>query len=142
MKKFIFICMSIALMACNETAEESKKKEVLERKVEQVTEYYSNGKKKMEGEKVNGERHGMWKYYYANGYLWSEGEFWYGERKGYSIIYYNSGKKQMEGSYKNGLKVGEWKLWNEDGSLNKVVDLNQMLTSQDSIKLELKPGKQ
>jgi antitoxin component YwqK of YwqJK toxin-antitoxin module len=141
MKKFIFLGLSLILFACNDTVQESKKKEVLERKVEQVTEYYPNGKKKLEGETVNGERHGTWKYYYSNGYLWSEGEFWYGERKGYSIVYYNSGKKQMEGAYKKDLKVGKWKLWNEDGSLNKVVDIDQMLTAKDSVKLELMPGK-
>ena len=83
----------------------------------------------------------MWKYYYANGFLWSEGSFWYGERKGYSIIYYNTGKKQMEGNYEKDLKVGQWKLWNPDGSLNRIIDLDQMLTSEDSIKLELKPAK-
>ena len=141
MKKIVFILLSLTIFACNNSVEENKKQEVLERKVEQVVERYSNGIKKMEGETVNGKRHGMWKYYYANGFLWSEGEFWYGERKGYSIIYYNNGKKQMEGSYENDLKVGKWKLWNPDGSLNKIIDLDQMLTSADSVKLELKPAK-
>ena len=131
MKKIVFILLSLTIFACNNSVEENKKQEVLERKVEQVVERYSNGIKKMEGETVNGKRHGMWKYYYANGFLWSEGEFWYGERKGYSIIYYNTGKKQMEGSYENDLKVGKWKLWNQDGSLNKIIDLDQMLTSAD-----------
>ena len=141
MKKIVFILMILAIFACKETVKENKEQEVMERKVEQVIEHYSNGVKKMEGEKVNGNRHGMWKYYYANGFLWSEGEFWYGERKGYSIIYYDTGKKQMEGSYEKDLKVGKWKLWNPDGSLNKIIDIDQMLTSADSTKLELKPAK-
>ena len=135
-----FLSLSLILFACNNSVQEDKK-QVPERNVEQVLEHYSNGIKKLEGEKVNGERHGMWKYYYDNGFLWSEGKFWYGERKGYSIIYYNTGKKQMEGEYVKDLKVGEWKLWNQDGSLNKIVNLDQMLTAKDSIKLELKPAK-
>ena len=141
MRKIIFLMLTLALFACNYTAKENNEKETFERNVEQVVEHYSNGIKKVEGEKVNGKRHGMWKYYYANGFLWSEGEFWHGERKGYSIIYYNTGKKQMEGSYEKDLKVGKWKLWNPDGSLNKVIDIDQMLTSADSLKLELKPAK-
>ncbi len=141
MRKIIFILISLVLFACNDTAKDDKKQEVFERKVEQVIEHYSNGVKKMEGEKVDDERHGIWKYYYANGFLWSEGEFWHGKRQGYSIIYYNTGKKQMEGSYEKDLKVGKWKLWNPDGSLNKIIDIDQMLTSADSTKLELKPAK-
>ena len=139
MRRIVFLVLTVALFACNDAVKEEE--EAFERNVEQVVEHYTNGVKKIEGEKVNGKRHGMWKYYYANGFLWSEGEFWYGERKSYSIIYYNTGKKQMEGSYEKDLKVGKWKLWNPDGSLNKVIDLDQMLTSADSLKLELKPAK-
>ena len=140
MRKIVFICLALVLFACN-NSEKKEEVKVAERIVEQVVERYTNGIKKVEGETVNGKRHGMWKYYYANGFLWSEGSFWYGERKGYSIIYYNTGKKQMEGNYEKDLKVGQWKLWNPDGSLNRIIDLDQMLTSEDSIKLELKPAK-
>jgi len=140
MRKIVFLLISMALLACN-SSEKKEQTKGLERKVEKVVEYYENGIKKLEGETVNGERHGPWKYYYANGFLWSEGSFWYGERKGYSIIYYKSGKKQMEGQYAKDLKVGKWKLWNEDGSLNQIIDLDKMLTGEDSVKLKLKPGK-
>ena len=140
MRKIVFLLISIALLACN-SSEKKKQTKGLERKVEKVVEHYENGIKKLEGETVNCKRHGPWKYYYANGFLWSEGSFWYGERKGYSIIYYKSGKKQMEGQYAKDLKIGKWKLWNEDGSLNQIIDLDKMLTGEDSVKLELKPGK-
>lgn len=139
MRIIAFLGLALMLFACSNTSQEGKK-EVNERIVEQILEHYSNGIKKIEGEKVNGERHGMWKYYYANGFLWSEGKFWYGQRKGYSIIYYNTGKKQMEGHYAKDLKIGKWKLWNPDGSLNKIIDLDQMLSAEDSLKLELKPA--
>ena len=45
----------------------------------------------------------------------------------------------MEGDYVKDLKVGKWKLWNPDGSLNKIIDLDKMLSAEDSLKLELLP---
>lgn len=139
MNKIVLILLSVVLFACNEAKVETESKTV-ERKVEQVVEHYPDGKKKLEGEIVNGERHGAWKYYYKNGFLWSEGKFWYGERKGYSIIYFEDGRKKMEGTYAKDLKIGIWKLWNPDGSLNREIDLDKMLSAADSVKLELKPA--
>ena len=95
MRIITFLSLTLVLFSCSNSAPEDKD-QVTERNVEQVLEHYSNGIKKLEGEKVNGERHGMWKYYYANGFLWSEGKFWYGERKGYSVIYYNTEKSKWK----------------------------------------------
>lgn len=136
MKLLKFIFIALVLLACTNTEKEEKKPYV--REVEQVLERYPDGKKKLEGELVNGERHGVWKFYYDNGFLWSEGKYWYGKRKGYSIIYYKDGKKKIDGHYKNDLKVGTWRLWNSDGTLNKTIDMNELLTKEDSLKLELK----
>ena len=138
MLRVIILWFILCTLSCTST-ESNIDNKVIERTTEEVVEYYPNGIKKVEGEKVNGQRHGIWKYYYPNGFLWSEGKFWYGERKGYSVIYYKTGKKQMEGNYEKDLKVGKWKLWNPDGSLNKIVDIDQLLSSEDSLKLELKP---
>lgn len=140
MKRILILLISVVFCACTNDKPDPKS-EVFERDVAQVLEHYPNGKKKLEGETVNGERHGIWKYYFDNGFLWSEGKYWYGERKGFSSIYYEDGKKQMEGNYKKDLKIGIWKLWNPDGSLNRTLDLDQMLTAEDSVKLELKPAK-
>lgn len=127
------------LVACNGDGEKDKSSsKQATRKIEQVVEHYPNGLKKIEGETVNGQRHGVWKAYYENGFLWSEGSFWYGKRKGYSIVYHENGKKKMEGDYKNGLKVGAWKIWNADGSLFKSINMDELLTAEDSLKLELK----
>ena len=140
MKNIILIVCSLLLFSCN-NEQPQKETKAIERKIEKVLERYPDGKKKIEGETVNGQRHGIWKYYYENGFLWSEGKYWYGERRGFSIIYFESGKKKMEGTYDKDLKIGIWKLWNEDGSLNQEIDLNKMLTSADSVKLELKASK-
>ena len=134
-----FLLIIISLFSCQSDQKEmsDKQKEILERETEYVTEYYSNGKKKIEGELINGERHGPWKYYYENGFLWSEGNYWYGKRKGYSTVYYESGKAKLEGAYKNNLKVGIWKIWKPVGTLAKKINMNEILSKEDSLKLEL-----
>ena len=131
------LLISMLVLSCQNN-EPTQKENKLKRKVEKVLEYYPDGKKKLEGELVNGERHGIWKYYYKNGFLWSEGKYWYGARKGYSTVYHENGKKKLEGEYENDLKVGKWKLWTEDGSLYKTINMDELLSSDDSLKLELK----
>ncbi|MBL4708440.1 MAG: hypothetical protein JKY48_08395 [Flavobacteriales bacterium] len=131
------LLISILILSC-ENNQATTEKEEIKREVTQVLENYPDGKTKVEGERVNGERHGIWKYYYESGFLWSEGKYWYGKRKGYSIVYHKNGKKKLEGSYKNDLKIGEWKLWDKDGSLYKTINMDELLTTNDSLKLELK----
>lgn len=139
MKNLFYFGLILLFIACKSEANsnDTEKKEFV-RETEQVLDHYTNGLKKLEGEKVNGKRHGVWKAYYENGFLWSEGSFWYGKRKGYSLVYYENGKKKMEGDYQNDLKVGVWKIWNSDGSLFKTVNMDELLTKEDSLKLELK----
>lgn len=120
------------MIACqNQEAPATEKK--TERTVEEVLEHYPDGKKRMEGKLVNGERHGNWKVYYENGFLWSEGKYWKGKRKGYSVVYHKNGKKKLEGNYEDDVKVGIWKLWGEDGSLYKSIDMDNM-SNRDSLK--------
>ena len=138
MKKLLYISIILLLSACKTDTNDSSAKKEFIRETEQVLEHYSNGLKKLEGEKVNGKRHGIWKAYHENGFLWSEGKFWYGKRKGFSSVYYKNGKTQMEGSYKNDLKVGVWKVWDMKGTLVKTVNMDKLLTKDDSLKLELK----
>lgn len=140
MKVIVVSILSILLFACQPN--ESKEKpatgnKALDRVEEPVVEYYPDGKKKMEGLLVNGERHEIWKYYHKNGFLWSEGSYWYGKRKGFSTIYFEDGKKKMEGNYKEDIKIGIWKIWNRDGSLLKEINLDEMLSKSDSLKLDL-----
>lgn len=134
MKNIILFAVSLLLFACEPRVKEVKK-EIFERKTEKVLERYSNGVKKLEGELVNGERHGTWKFYFENGFVWSEGKYWYGKRKGHSTVFYPSGKVQIEGTYKNDIKIGNWKLYDKDGSLNKTINMDKMLTKDDSLKL-------
>lgn len=134
MKKLLIILTALFLFSCESEEKEPQKKEFV-RETEQVLERYPNGAKKMEGELVNGERHGVWKFYFENGFVWSEGKYWYGKRRGPSTVFYKNGKVHMEGNYKNDLKVGTWKLYDENGDLSKAINMDELLTSADSLKL-------
>lgn len=134
----VMFCL-LPFLACSSGQTENnnkKEKETYQAAArEDYVEHYANGIKKIEGQKINGERHGKWIYYYKNGMLWSEGMYRHGERDGSAIVYYENGNKKIEGQYENGLRVGKWKIWEADGSLVKVIDLDSMLTAKDSAKL-------
>lgn len=138
-KIFILAFGLLVLTACSTEKNTNEKEEQYQApKSEDYLERYPNGIKKLEGRKVNGKRHGKWTYYYDNGMKWSEGKYVHGERNGYAIVYYENGKKKIEGQYKNDLRVGKWKVWEDDGTLVKEIDLDKMLSAEDSLKLELK----
>ena len=141
MKYFILIILAALLYACN-TESKQKDKNVADEYVppttEQFVERYPSGIKKVEGQLVDGKRHGKWIYYYENGFIWSEGYYRNGIRDGYSLVYYKNGQKKITGQYKKNLRYGEWKVYEKDGSLVKAIDINKMLTAKDSVLLELK----
>lgn len=89
--------------------------------VKEIT-YYSNHKKRYEGEYKNGKRNGKWMYWYENGSIWSEGYFKNDLSDGKRIVWRGNGKKYYEGTYKDGKQVGRWKFWDENGKLTKIVD--------------------
>lgn len=136
MKWIVIFCFSFLVFAC-QTAVKQEQKDAPPAQ-EDVVEYYANGLKKVEGEHRDGLRHGVWTYYYENGMKWSEGRYKNGVRDGYSIVYYENGRKKLEGQYEQDLQVGIWKVWNDDGSLVTEIDLNEKLSSEDSLKLGLK----
>lgn len=142
MKKALYFIIVILLSACNSGSRSASESEQQGKetggtnKIEYVTEHYPSGIKKVEGELVNGERHGKWIYYYENGFIWSEGKYRYGKRKGYSIVYYKNGGKKLVGQYKDDKKVGMWEVWNESGTLAHKISLDEPLTKEDSLRLK------
>ena len=141
MKYFIQIIFVVTLYACDTESKQQKNaesKEYTPPTREQYVEHYPSGIKKVEGELIDGKRHGKWIFYYDNGFIWSEGQYRHGIREGYSLVYYKNGKKKISGQYKKNLRYGEWKVYEQDGSLVKAIDINEMLTSKDSVLLELK----
>jgi uncharacterized protein len=101
--------------------------------------YYKNGKKKAEGEYLNGKEigtweiwyedgtygsgsllndkpEGLWAFWYQNGKKWKLGTFKDGKEEGKWTFWYPNGFKKEEGEYQNGEKNGLWREWNIDYS--------------------------
>jgi antitoxin component YwqK of YwqJK toxin-antitoxin module len=140
MRSLLILFTLFVFTSCDDASKmgDQKAEKVVERSAEDYVEHYPNGLKKLEGKLVNDQRHGIWTYYYENGMKWSEGRYVHGVRDGYSIVYYENGKKKIEGEYENDLKIGIWKVWEDDGSLVKEINLSEMLSKEDSLKLQMK----
>ncbi|MEQ8910532.1 MAG: hypothetical protein RIC95_15155 [Vicingaceae bacterium] len=140
MRYVILLLLATAFFACENSAkEETQQTEPqVAYKKEKVEERYPNGRLKLEGELLNGERNGIWTFYYENGMKWSEGKYRSGIRDGFSVVYYENGKKKLAGEYENDLRIGKWKVWNDDGSLAAEVNMDEKLSAADSLKLGLK----
>ena len=131
MRIYFLFLLIIILVSCTNDAKVIKD---VEYKIEEdYVEFYDNGIKKIEGVKLNGERHGVWNFYYKSGIKWSEGRYKEGKRDGYSIVYYENGKKKVQGDYKDHKRAGVWKIWNEDGTFKDQIDFDKPLTRKDSI---------
>ncbi|KAA3649785.1 MAG: hypothetical protein DWP98_06330 [Bacteroidetes bacterium] len=137
MMKYLLSIIIFVLFSC-QSKEQTVENQLPERNIEQVVEYYDNGLKKMEGELLNGQRHGKWFAYYENGMKWSEGNFNKGLRVGLGIVYYENGKKKLEGLYDQDKKVGIWKVWEDDGTLVQEIDMDNPINASDSLRLEAK----
>ena len=84
--------------------------------------FYADGAVRMEGEFLNGIKHGRWISYYENGSRWSEGNFTDGINNGTTITWHENGQKYYKGYYKNGERAGTWKFWGDDGEFIKEID--------------------
>ena len=131
--KFIIGILLCVLFSCQMKEQSEKLENRNSKSIEKVVEYYESGVKKIEGELLDGERHGKWTAYYENGMKWSEGKYNKGLRYGEAIVYYENGKKKLEGRYNNNEKVGIWKVWEEDGSFVQSVNLDKPISEKDSL---------
>lgn len=83
--------------------------------------WYPDGRIKIEGQFVEGDRSGRWTFWHGNG-LWDgkgqkkeEGEFRAGKEHGLWTRWYSLGPKRDEGEYRDGVKRGRWASWHELG---------------------------
>jgi len=74
-----------------------------------------------EGNYLNDQKNGPWKYHYTNGKLNFEGNFRDGEPDGKHKFYYDNGKLKKEEVYVMGIKSNTWKLYNELGELTLTI---------------------
>jgi hypothetical protein len=83
--------------------------------------WYPNGRLKIEGEFLDGEKSGRWTFWHGNG-LWpgrgqkkEEGEYRQGREQGTWTRWYSLGPKRDEGNYRDGIRQGRWTFWHELG---------------------------
>ena len=131
---------------------------------EKVTEYYDNGKIKIEGTVVNGLQEGETIEYYSNGVVKSKGTFvngkphgtilsfdqeghlvekahWAkGKLQGEVILFYKSGKPHITVNYFNGKFSGEKKEFNQDGKLIYIAHYKDNLLTGKEIFYDFKKG--
>jgi len=77
---------------------------------------FNYGDHKSEGEFSLGMRQGKWISYYSDGKVNFEGEFIEDNPNGRHTWYWPNGNKKTEGKYIMGLKDGEWLKYNYDGT--------------------------
>jgi antitoxin component YwqK of YwqJK toxin-antitoxin module len=142
MKKVIYILLLISVSSCqtqnkkttskvkttentqsinsskDEFAEDKSSKVVSNNPNGEYLELYANGKIKIEGQKKDGLRNGVWYSYFENGNKWSETSYINGQKNGVSIVNYPNGKIHYKGQYKNDKKSGNWYFYKEDGNLD------------------------
>ena len=82
-----------------------------------VVERYENGKKKYEGDRLDGgTRTGSWTFWHPNGQKWSEGTYKSGKLEGVWTYWRDNGKKRWDGSFKDDKRDGVWTWWDEQGN--------------------------
>ncbi len=86
------------------------------------TSLYVNGKLASEGNYVNGNLEGLYKFFYFDGSTQTEQYFKAGVRDSMYKTYYYGGKISMEGTYHMGDKTGTWKYYREDGTVSRTED--------------------
>ena len=77
--------------------------------------WYENGQLKVESNYVDGKGEGFWRRLYKNGRERNEGFYVEGKRHGFWRFWYANGQLRCEGEYVNGEKVGVWSNWDDEG---------------------------
>lgn len=93
--------------------------------LEPYVEHHPNGAIKIEGNMLDGERHGPWTAYFENGLKWSEHNYHQGMLNGKHRSYYPDGILRITGAYIDDMKRGEWRFYDEEGKMVKRMDFNQ-----------------
>ena len=70
-----------------------------------------------ENQRIDGGKHGSWRWWYFTGQLSSEGCYVNGDEHGVWREWHLNGQLSYEGNYLNGEQDGLWLFWNSDGKL-------------------------
>ena len=81
--------------------------------------HYDDGKKRYEGNFLNGKMDGKQIKWHENGQKSYEANFKYGKQEGSYIFWYENGQKSYEATYKKGKEHGITTSWDRDGNVTK-----------------------
>ncbi len=79
------------------------------------------GRLQMEGDMLNGQRHGLWVAYGSSGQVKSRNTYVNGVLEGPSTVFRENGALYYEGQHFSGHPVGTWKFHDEIGTLVRTV---------------------
>jgi hypothetical protein len=87
--------------------------------------WFANGRLKIEGQFLDGEKSGRWRSWHGNG-LWfgngqpsEEGAFAKGREEGVWTRWHRNGARFEEGEYRGGRRQGRWRVWYHSGELER-----------------------
>ncbi len=80
----------------------------------------------MAGDKLDGQRNGIWTSYNDQGRVQSRNEYDHGVLQGQSVVFRDNGALYYTGEHRNGKQVGEWKFYDEQGNLTKTVEYDTL----------------
>ena len=80
------------------------------------TSYYQSGKIKSQGQYLNNNLDGKWKFYYESGSIKAKGFYKDSQADSLWMYYYENGTVSSKGELLKGKKVGNWQFFYENGS--------------------------
>ncbi len=92
--------------------------------------------RRLEGNKENGKKEGLWKKYFEDGKLLNESHYKHGKLDGTSKTYYENGELYGEDNYKNGIKNGICTRYSSTGKLTIEAIYKEGEILEDEIKEE------
>lgn len=95
--------------------------------------HYPDGRIRMHGPLVNGQRHGSWTAYFPDGKIQSRGQYHNGSRQGVAEVFYPDGTPYYTGAYHQDRPFGEWAFYDSVGTLARSVvydSLGNMIESR------------
>ncbi|MBX2978395.1 MAG: hypothetical protein KF905_03795 [Flavobacteriales bacterium] len=83
---------------------------------------------RMEGELINGERHGAWVAYFQHGGIRSRANYEHGQEQGSTEVFHENGMTKYTGQYYQGNPVGLWIFYDQNGDQERTARYDSLGT--------------
>lgn len=123
--KILYILLMASAIACSSDEQATQSTKTSDQTLVPYSEVYDNGQTRIQGNLLDGKRHGLWLSFYEDGVKWSEDEYFQGERNGKTISYYPTGIFRYKGVYIDDEPAGKWTFYDEEGKVDKEEDFSK-----------------